>query len=157
MPQRVAAIAEALQRAMRPRFELARQIHRALDSQYRRIRRLAALAVLLRALAHLLGRALNVEQVVDHLERQPERARVYDERLDLRPTRAAEPRTAAHRREEQCAGLFAVQFFELLDRLRLALAEQVDHLPRDHPAGSCRRRKLRDSLEHECWRRAPVR
>src|ERR1700731_2425657 len=84
MPQWVGAIAEALQRAMRPRLELARQIHRALDSEYRWISCLAALGVLLRALAHLLRRALNVEQVIDDLEREAERARVGVERLDLR-------------------------------------------------------------------------
>src|ERR1700675_2044303 len=100
MPQRVGAIAEALQRTMRPRLELARQIHRALDSEYRWISRLAALAVLLRALAHLLGRALNVEQIIDDLEREPQCARVCVKRLDLRRARATESRTAAHRRQE---------------------------------------------------------
>src|SRR5260370_10690437 len=100
MAQRVGASAEALQRAMCPRLEFARQIHRALDSQYRRIGCLAALAVLLRALAHLLGRALNVEQIIDDLEREPKSASIRVERLDLRRTRSAQPCTAAHRREE---------------------------------------------------------
>src|SRR5579862_600585 len=109
MPQRVGAIAEALQRAMCSRFELARQIHRAFDSEYRWIRRFAALEILLRALAHLLRCALTVEQIIDDLEREPERARVRVERLDLRRASAAESRTAAHRRQEQRAGFFAVQ------------------------------------------------
>src|ERR1019366_4738383 len=131
--QRVGAIPETGNCVMRSRFELARQIERALDSQYRGIGRLAALDVLLRAFAHLLGRALNIQQVIDDLERQPQRARVCVERFDLRLARAAQTSTAANRRQEQRPGFLAVQFFELLDRLRLAFAEQIDHLPRDHP------------------------
>src|SRR5271157_3097430 len=133
VPQRVGAIPETGNCAMRSCFELARQIERALDSQYRGIGRLAALDVLLRAFAHLLGRALNIQQIIDDLERQPKRACVCVERFDLRLARAAQARTAADRRQEQRPGFLAVQLFELLDCLRLALAKQIDHLPRDHP------------------------
>ena len=50
--------------------------------------------------------------------------------------RAARARAAAHRGQEQRAGLLAVQVFQLLEVHPRALTEQVDPLPRNHPAGA---------------------
>lgn len=114
MAQRRRARSEAFERMQRAVLQLVRQLMGALKAQYRRISRLAVLPIFLRPLAHCLGRAFHVEQVVNHLEGKSERARISFERFELHRAGAAQPRAAFDRGQKERAGLPAMQLLKLL-------------------------------------------
>src|SRR5207245_2137398 len=88
-PQRFGAMVEPVEGVMRAALEIARELPRFVQADNAGISVLAVRDVLARPLAHLLGRGLDVEDVVDHLEGESERARVSLQRLELRLSGAA--------------------------------------------------------------------
>src|ERR1700739_3751809 len=124
---------DPIERLMRTALEIARELPRFVQADKGGIGVLAVRSVLARTLTHLLGRSLNIEDVVDHLEGESKGTRISLQRLKLRLIGAAQTRTAAHRSDKKGAGFSAMQVFQFLDRHRAAFTEEIGGLPRHHP------------------------
>ena len=141
-------VASAAERLL---HQLGGALARGLEAEDRREGGLAPGAVAAGALAGRRRVPLDVQEVVDDLEAEPDAPRVLGEGLEARRRRAGGDGAAAHAREDQGAGLARVDELQLRQRQLAPLRLEVRHLPADEPRGAAGRR----DLAHD--RHAPLR
>jgi len=108
----------------------ARDIH----TEYGWIGHLASILVLANRLPDMLGRLGDIEQVIDHLEHQPDRLAPTDDRVDLRFLAASGNRSHCARTANERTCLLGMNRVEPLLRRLLGSVppERVEYLPVDH-------------------------
>ncbi len=88
--------------------------------------------VFLSALAELLGGRLDVQDVINHLKGQPQRASITGQSFHLRGVAATQHATPAHRGEKERAGLARMQVFQIRQIGGFALGQNIDRLANHH-------------------------